>query len=61
MNNGLGRRPLPAGDTAHLERFPIRQLLPETVETVERTRWFHPRGCFALPQLYQLGGANGLT
>ncbi len=45
MNNGLGRRPLPPGDVLHLERFPIRQLLPETVTTVERT--------LALPYAYR--------
>ncbi len=37
MNNGLGRRPLPEGDVKHLEKFPIRRLLPTTVATVERT------------------------
>ncbi|MDQ3541612.1 MAG: hypothetical protein M3440_13095 [Chloroflexota bacterium] len=37
MKNGLGRRPLPDGDTAHLEKYPIRQLLPTTVTPVERT------------------------
>ncbi|MDQ3540361.1 MAG: hypothetical protein M3440_06700 [Chloroflexota bacterium] len=45
MNNGLGRRPLPDGDVKHLEKFPIRQLLPETVSTVERT--------LALPYRYR--------
>ncbi len=35
MTHGLGRRP-PA-DNRHLERYPLRALLPRTVETVERT------------------------
>ena len=37
MNNGLGRRPLPLGDTAHLEKYPIRGAIPDIVRTVERT------------------------
>lgn len=37
MINELGRRPLPEGDTEHLEKYPIRQLLPTTVARVERT------------------------
>ncbi len=45
MNNGLGRRPLPIGDVDHLEKYPIRQLLPATVATVERT--------LALPYRYR--------
>ncbi len=45
MNNGLGRRPLPPGDVLHLEKYPIRQLLPTTVPTVERT--------LALPYRYR--------
>jgi len=45
MNNGLGRRPLPLGDTAHLEKYPIRQLLPAAETTVERT--------LALPYRYR--------
>ena len=36
MDNGLGRRPLPDGDVSHLEQYPIRRLLPETVSIVER-------------------------
>jgi len=36
MDNGLGRRPLSEGDTEHLDKYPIRQLLPTTVAKVER-------------------------
>lgn len=45
MDNGLGRRPLPDGDTKHLERFPIRGAVPDIVRTVERT--------LALPYTYR--------
>jgi len=36
MTHALGRRPLPEGDTRHLELYPLRAVLPETVATVER-------------------------
>ncbi len=36
MSGGLGRRPLPEGDTKHLALYPLRAAMPRLAEQVER-------------------------
>lgn len=45
MTHALGRRPLPPGDDRHLQKYGLRLILPDAVETVERT--------LALPYAYR--------